>query len=386
MENNGLLYLLSFCSGLVFTVIGLQLQEALAAEIIPPLKTKGPHIVDSTQRPIRLSCVNWYGAEEKDYVVGGLYKQSISYISRLIRAYGFNCVRLPFSLEIVLHNPSIPPYAVTAEKSLLGAKALDGLDAVVNSLSDQKVAVILDNHMSKADWCCSSSDGNGLWYTDQYSEQDWTTTLKILVERYKQVKYVVGIDLRNELRSTVVHDQHLSPTWGDGSNATDWHAAAERCANALLSINADLLMIVEGLQYSADLTGVATHPIQLTVPDRVVYEAHDYSWFFGQLSYEQYKSKINEKWGYLVTTHPLWLGEFGTCNTHPSCYTEGWWLNVHRYLNETGIGWSFWALDGTQSTGSGRKFGAREEFGILNTTWSGPSTVGLLKSLQSLMN
>jgi endoglucanase len=169
---------------------------------------------------------------------------------------------------------------VTAEKSLLGAKALDGLDAVVNSLSDQKVAVILDNHMSKADWCCSSSDGNGLWYTDQYSEQDWTTTLKILVERYKQVKYVVGIDLRNELRSTVVHDQHLSPTWGDGSNATDWHAAAERCANALLSINADLLMIVEGLQYSADLTGVATHPIQLTVPDRVVYEAHDYSWFF----------------------------------------------------------------------------------------------------------
>ena len=109
-------------------------------------------------------------------------------------------------------------------------------------------------------------------------------------------------------------------------------------------------------------------------------------------------------------THPLWLGEFGTCNTNPSCYSEnsnvggdsedsvlesngrlplageGWWSNVHQYLNETGMGWSYWAVDGTESTGSGRKFGAPESFGILNTTWSGPSADGLLKSIQHLMN
>ena len=207
-------------SGLLFAAVSLQLQLTLVAEIIPPLTTNGPHIVDNTQRPIRLSCVNWYGAEEKDYVVGGLHKQSISYISQLIKAYGFNCVRLPFSLEMVLNNPSIPLYAVTAEKSLQGGKALSGLDAVVNSLSSLKVGIILDNHMSKADWCCSGSDGNGLWYTDKFSEDDWITGLKTLVERYKQVKYVVGIDLRNELRPTVVQGKHLSPTWGNGYNAT----------------------------------------------------------------------------------------------------------------------------------------------------------------------
>ena len=64
---------------------------------------------------------------------------------------------------------------------------------------------------------------------------------------------------------------------------TDWRAAAERCANTLLSVNADLLMFVEGLNYASDLTGVAKYPIQLTVPNRVVYEAHDYSWFHVRL-------------------------------------------------------------------------------------------------------
>lgn len=59
----------------------------------------------------------------------------------------------------------------------------------------------------------------------------------------------------------------------------DWHAAAERCANILQSVNPDLLIFVEGLSYASDLTGVMKHPIQLTVPNHVVYEAHDYSWF-----------------------------------------------------------------------------------------------------------
>lgn len=211
----------SSCRLLVAVVSCLRLTAAtLQLRILPPLKTSGPHILDSTERPIRLSCVNWYGAEEKDYVVGGLHKQSVSYIAQLIKTYGFNCVRLPFSLELVLHNPTIPAYAVTAEKSLQGEKALEGLDKVVNNLSSQKLAIILDNHMSNADWCCSESDGNGLWYTNEYDEQDWIQVLVTLVKRYKHLGYVVGVDLRNELRPTVVNGKHLSPTWANGHNTT----------------------------------------------------------------------------------------------------------------------------------------------------------------------
>ena len=39
-----------------------------------PLHTKGRFIVDEEGNRIKLACVNWYGAEEMDFVVAGLEK------------------------------------------------------------------------------------------------------------------------------------------------------------------------------------------------------------------------------------------------------------------------------------------------------------------------
>lgn len=36
-------------------------------------------------------------------------------------------------------------------------------DAVANELERQHIYVHLDNHISKAGWCCSLEDGNG-WF------------------------------------------------------------------------------------------------------------------------------------------------------------------------------------------------------------------------------
>lgn len=38
----------------------------------PPFHTSGRYIVDSDGQRVKLAAVNWYGAEEKDYVVAGL--------------------------------------------------------------------------------------------------------------------------------------------------------------------------------------------------------------------------------------------------------------------------------------------------------------------------
>ena len=37
-----------------------------------PLSTSGPNVVDKNGTPIRLACVNWYGAHMERYVVNGL--------------------------------------------------------------------------------------------------------------------------------------------------------------------------------------------------------------------------------------------------------------------------------------------------------------------------
>ena len=44
---------------------------------------------------------------------------------------------------------------------------------VVNALTSAGIMVILDNHMSNAGWCCSTTDNNELWYNSSYPEANW---------------------------------------------------------------------------------------------------------------------------------------------------------------------------------------------------------------------
>ena len=73
------------------------------------------------------------------------------------------------------------------------------------------------------------------------------------------------------------------------------------------------------------------------------------------------------------------------------------WAWILRYLKEADVDWSDWALNGTQARGTGlkelklfflnllgRRFGAEEEFGVLNTSWTGIASQKLLKDLQSI--
>lgn len=57
-----------------------------------------------------------------------------------------------------------------------------------------------------------------------------------------------------------------------------WAAAAERAGNVLLAMQSDWLIVVGGVSSNNDLSDVRNRPIVLDVDDRVVYEAHVYSW------------------------------------------------------------------------------------------------------------
>ena len=64
-------------------------------------------VVDADGARVKLACVNWYGAHMEGYVVNGLDKQTISSIAKTISGLGFNCIRLPFSLEQFFENPVV---------------------------------------------------------------------------------------------------------------------------------------------------------------------------------------------------------------------------------------------------------------------------------------
>ncbi|HEX4165842.1 MAG TPA: cellulase family glycosylhydrolase [Bryobacteraceae bacterium] len=362
--------------------------QAMAARPALPLHTEGRFIVDSANRRFKLNSVAWYGAESTDFVVGGLQLEPLEAIAHRIRCLGFNSVRLPWSNELYESNPVVLDHALLANPSLQGKRALDIFDRVVDALTAEGILVILDNHNSDAEWCCGD-DGNDLWYNDDYPEASWIADWKGMVARYRGNPQVIGADLRNEPR--------ISATWG-GNPATDWHAAAQRGGNAVTSVNPNLLLIVEGVNYALDLTGAVSLPIHFRASNRLVYSAHDYPFDHnGLASASDLENSLNQQWGYLVTpgqpyTAPVWLGEFGNCHTASTCITDVpsspsggfWFASLREYLAKYDIDWSWWALNGTETTGNGRTFGAEESYGLLNPYWNAPAIPNEINPLPTL--
>jgi endoglucanase len=349
-------------------------------QIRPPLHTDGHQIVDSAGHVVRLTSVNWYGFDEKEYVAGGLDHAPLETIVAQIRAIGVNSVRLPWANETLERNPAVADYAVKANPQFRGKHVLDVLDAVIAALARAHIMVILDNHMSQADWCCTDADGNGLWYNAEYPQEKWLADWQTIVRRYKNQPWVVGADLRNELRS--------GSQWGGSDLRLDWHAAAERGGNAVLAVNPDLLVMVESPHYSTDFTAFGKLPVTLTTPNRVVYSPHAYAPSKQAFqSYVELKKTYDARWGYLLHAEPavpLWIGEFGTCQTL-DCGDHGQWLRwLVQYMLANDLSWSYWPLNGTQSSGRSRKYDALETYGLLTPDYQHIAAPEILKLLQTI--
>ena len=371
-----------------------------AAYLPGALQTQGRWIIDRQGRRVKLASVNWSGAETRAYTVGGLDVRRLDDLAALIRQGGFNSVRLPWSNQLVEDNPVVPATYLRANPQLQGKRALVVLDAVIASLARQGVMVVLDNHRSRADWCCDEQHGDGLWYTAAYPESSWIRDWQTMAIRYKSARNVVAAELRNEIRP----DPSLAPgpttaTWGDGNRLTDWQAAATRAGNAVLAVNPAWLVVVGGTEYQGNLTGVRAHPVILSVAHRLVYAAHDYRWFSSNFQLRHYpllQAKLDTRWGYVTTpgrdyTAPVYLSETGTCtNPNPteqcSPLDPIYLADLSKYLREADLDFAYWPLNGTQGTGYNRTYGQPETYGLLAPDWSGYGNTTVLAVLQSLQH
>eukprot|EP00933_Yihiella_yeosuensis_P012706 TRINITY_DN12176_c4_g1_i1.p1 TRINITY_DN12176_c4_g1~~TRINITY_DN12176_c4_g1_i1.p1 ORF type:complete len:737 (+),score=83.88 TRINITY_DN12176_c4_g1_i1:65-2275(+) len=237
-----------------------------------PLRTEGRYIVGKGGTRVKWSCVNWYGAYSETTVPGGLEERSLEEIVTRIVELGFNCVRLCYSTQAQLENKVVQKEYVLKNPQLWGLQFQDVWDATVVALTRKSLMVIINNQIHRNGWCCHWSQDEGLWYVPEYPESVWIDSLVNMTLRYQNNPYVVGIDLRNE-----VHDyNHVTLTWGDGNPKTDWAAAATRAGNSVLQVNPNMIIVVMALCFGMDLRAAKEHPIQLSVPNRVVYEAHNY--------------------------------------------------------------------------------------------------------------
>jgi endoglucanase len=341
---------------------------------------------------VRTTGVNWYGFETTDHLAHGLWAQDYKSVLNTIQALGYNVIRIPFSNEMVEENP-VPTNFTTsvsgtaANAALVGQTALDDLDTLVAYAGSIGLRVILDNHRSEAG---NSNEASGLWYTSAYPQSSWIADWQTMATRYSDAKFtfngnptVIGVDLRNEPH--LVGTSATSGSCWTGDTATNgcpttltsqnWPVAAAAAGNAVLAINPNLLIFVEGNDcydgtcgwQGGNLMGVATNPVVLNVANQLVYSAHDYgpslfqqSWFNSSTTAASLDAVWNEYWGYISAagTAPIWLGEFGTDNTatdiqNTAAGSQGqWFQSLVAYLQSNpAMSWTYWALNGEDSYG-----------------------------------
>ncbi|TDZ30360.1 Glycosyl hydrolase 5 family protein [Colletotrichum spinosum] len=388
-----------------------------------PLFASGRWITDSSSKRVKLRCINWAGHMEVN-LPEGLHKQPVEYLADWIHQEGFNCVRLTFSTDHAM-NPDVK----IRQSFVLGAKAAavsesemlklydqalqknpfladpnmtqrDVFARVVDVLWERSVMTVLDNHVSKASWCCDLDDGNGWWRdariywpaNSRYFDTDlWLAGLQRTSLWAKTRPGVVAISMRNELRAT----------WTQIPFAADqWYSYVARGAEAIHKANPDVLVIVGGLNSATDFSPLRTKALDTSAwKTKHVWEAHSYSFTvttpnFGDCNVE--KAQYGTLFGFVLEQHkrytgPLFLSEFGVGMVGGpqdglSVVDHAYLTCLVGYLEGNDADWALWAIQGTYYVRN-KVLDFDETWGVMDHEWNGwrnPAVKRLLGNIFSV--
>lgn len=339
-----MLYLWTLVALLLWTSGGLYSSRAQTPNY---LHTEGNQLVDSNGNQVILTGINWFGLETENYAPHGLWARSLDSILDQIVELGFNTIRLPYSNQ--LFDESSQPNGINYDLNpdLKGLNGLEILDKIIAGAGQRGLKVILDRHRP------NSHAQSELWYTPEYDEERWIKDWVMLAQRYAASDTVIGVDLHNE--------PHGPATWGSDDPATDWRLAAERAGNAILKVNPNLLIIVEGVEryqddfywWGGNLLGVRDYPVRLDKPAQLVYSTHVYGpgvypqpWFSDPTFPDNMPEIWDRHWGYLVKEGiaPVIVGEFGGRSVGDD--KEGIWQRaLFSYLRENNLSYTYWTLN-----------------------------------------
>jgi endoglucanase len=314
--------------------------------------TSGKNIIDSSGKVVRFTGANWYGFELDQYAPEGLDKATYRSILDKVKSLGLTVLRLPFTDDLFTSTrfPSNGQIA-NINPDLAGKNSLEVMDAIINYAAQIDLRILLDRHRP------SAGSQSERWYTGNVPETTWINTLKSITTRYKNNQAIIGIDLHNEPHN----NNGIDTCWGCGDINKDWRLAAERGGNAVLSIQPNWLIVVEGVQefngqfnwWGGNLQGAKDFPVRLNVPNKLVYSAHDYAmsvssgqpWFNDGNFPNTLAPHWDKNWGYLLKQNiaPVLIGEFGS--TLADDKDKAWLPLLLQYMKDNGASWTYWTLN-----------------------------------------
>ncbi|KAI4387679.1 hypothetical protein MLD38_000092 [Melastoma candidum] len=313
---------------------------------------------------------------------------------------GFNCVRFTWPLylatndtlsartvrqtfqELGLHDTI--PRIESNNPSIVDLPTIEAYKAVLTSLRNNNVMVILDNHISTPGMCCIYDDGD-YFFGDRYLDPVlWMKGLRFMATLSTGFDNVVGMSLRNELR-------------GPRQNVDLWYKYMQQGAETVHAANPNVLVVMSGLDYDTSLSFLQNRQVNVTFTEKIVFELHWYAtsssnslseWVNGNLNdmCARVSSKVEQTSIFLrCQGFPLFLSEVGVDQTGRDENDARFFSCLLRTAAMLDLDFALWGLHGSYYLRDGIVH-REESYGILDRNWTGVRNLTFLQRLSAIQS
>lgn len=426
------------------------------------LHAEGSRLYDKDGNEVWLTGANWFGMNCIEYSPHYLYAGDIDDMLSEVADRGINVIRFPVSTELLLSWMNGTPYQISAggmqavynpptdqddgnggvvkagtygnlNKDFVEAdgKTLitsdKGFDIILQKCKTYGIKAFIDIHSPHAD---NSGHNYNLWYGKETTGNDqvaggtmvttkiWQDTLVWLADKYKDNDTLIGYDLKNEPHGKG-QEGDKAAKWDGSTDENNWAYAATNCADAILDVNPNALIFIEGVEQSmsgamagdywgmadrrdnspyigawwgGNFRGAREYPIKPKHgTSQIVYSPHDYgpsvyaqTWFDKDFTTQTLLDDYwYDTWAYINAEDiaPELIGEWGG---HMDGAENQKWMELLRdYMINNHINHTFWCLNTNSGDTGGlwKNISCGQQRGSTNIDWEEEKYALMEKSL-----
>lgn len=380
------------------------------------LHAVGSRLYDKDGNEVWLTGANWFGLNCGEAIPHYLWSGDVDDMLSEVADRGINVIRFPVSTELLMswmNGDPMPVGSVQASydppydkddgnggiikagtygninKDFLEAdgKTLKNseeiFDVILGKCKKYGIKAFIDVHSPHTD---NSGHNYNLWYGKETTDgvmvttDLWIDSLVWTANKYKNDDTLIGYDLKNEPHGKG-QEGTAAAKWDGSTDENNWAYAATKCADAILDVNPNALIFIEGVEQSmsgamsgdywgmpdrqtnspyigawwgGNFRGAREYPIQ---PEhgtsQIVYSPHDYgpsvyaqTWFDKDFTTQTLLDDYwYDTWAYINAEDiaPELIGEWG--GFMDGAENQKWMTLLRDYMIENHISHTFWCLN-----------------------------------------
>lgn len=375
------------------------------------LHAEGSRLYDKDGNEVWLTGANWFGLNCNEAIPHYLWSGDCDDMLSEVADRGINVIRFPISTELIVswmngtpnevgsvqasYNPPkdeddgnggiIPAgkfgkinidFVQEDGKTLKTSEEI--FDVILGKCKKYGIKAFIDIHSPHTD---NSGHNYNLWYGKAGVTTDvWIDSLVWMANKYKNDDTLIGYDLKNEPHGKGQEGAEAAK-WDGSKDENNWAYAATRCADAILEVNPNALIFIEGVEQSmsgaqegdywgmpdrktnspyigawwgGNFRGAREYPIKPAHgTSQIVYSPHDYgpsvyaqTWFDKDFTEKTLLDDYwYDTWAYINAENiaPELIGEWG--GHMDGAENQKWMTLLRDYMINHHINHTFWCLN-----------------------------------------